>query len=179
MVWGNEAFCFQLPMAHLAPKCCMCGLGSWPSLALLMGPSGTSLNWCFFDWLDCPKALWVCAAGHLVISHSVALEGLVQSHCDLGSLEIFHHLGVGKWQSLGHDLWTGQHWHVLFGHSPPFQLVQWHLWGHNGSVSHGCCRIVNACQLEDLASMLSGQAVTVWEHALQINLDPIFMYFEI
>ena len=115
--WDSEAFCFQLPMAHLAPKCCMYSLGSWPSLTLLMGSSGTSLN----------CALWVGTAGHLGLSHTLALEGLVQSHCDLGFLEIFHHLGVGKWQSLAHDLWTGQHWHVLFGQSPPFPLVQWHL----------------------------------------------------
>ena len=50
--WDSEAFCFQLPMAHLAPKCCMYSLGSWPSLALLMGPSGTSLNCVFLmGWI--------------------------------------------------------------------------------------------------------------------------------
>ena len=144
------------------------------------GAQWNQLELCLFDGLDCPKALWVGTAGHLGLSHTVALEGLVQSHCDLGFLEIFHHLGVGKWQSLAHDLWTGQHWHVLFGQSPPFQLVQWHLdndlWGQNGSVSHGCCRIVYACQLEDLASMLFGQEVPFWEHACLINLDPNYVY---
>ena len=50
--WDSEAFCFQLPMAHLAPKCCLDSLGSWPSLALLMGPSGTSLNCVFLmGWI--------------------------------------------------------------------------------------------------------------------------------